>query len=71
ERRLKLIRDHGLNPPQFQHPRHAYVTPSLSPPPPPPPLHHHCDAFPPPPPPPPIYHPQQHHSEINAPYHDH
>ncbi|CAJ2664501.1 unnamed protein product [Trifolium pratense] len=71
ERRLKLIRDHGLNPnpPQFQHPHHAYVTPSLSsqPPPPPPPPHHQF----PPPPPPPIYHPQQHHSEINATYHDH
>lgn len=60
ERRLKLIRDHGLNPPQFQHP-----------PPPPPPQYH-----PPPPPPPPhihntpIYHPQQHHSEFNSPFHD-
>ncbi|CAI8610019.1 unnamed protein product [Vicia faba] len=75
ERRLKLIRDHGFNPPPFQPPHHAYVTP-----PPPPPPQHHCDAFPPPPPSPPphlhnastpIYHPQQHHIEINAPYHDH
>ncbi|CAL5198353.1 unnamed protein product [Lathyrus oleraceus] len=77
ERRLKLIRDHGFNPPPFQHPHHAYVAPSPPPPPPPPPPQHHCDAFPPPPPPhlhnasTPSYHPQQHHSEINAPYHDH
>ncbi|KAK2411328.1 P-loop containing nucleoside triphosphate hydrolase superfamily protein [Trifolium repens] len=71
ERRLKLIRDHGLNPPQFQHPHHAYVTPSLSPPPPPPPPPPHHQFPPTPPPPPPTYHPQQHHSEINAPYHDH
>ncbi|XP_027192991.1 uncharacterized protein [Cicer arietinum] len=63
QRRLKLIRDHGFNPP---YPHHAYVTS------PPPPQQQHRDAFPPPPPhihnaSNPIYHPQHH--LHNAPYH--